>query len=249
MLLKQLARDCLAYESSARPDMPEVLARLQAIEKDILASSDIDAYHVGSIRQSKDIRPGAAPRIPSFQSHFSEFSLSQAESLPKSAQSEHSEFADAMSALSDVQIEDRSFESAVKQTPEEKVQMDEPLEEDKALSTVIVRHKKPASRPSLFKAFEDQAPPNNDSEAARHLRDIKNRSMPPQVCHRFSAYRLIGPQKNRTTTSVESSGYFLAPLWGIGLLTCVLCGDSSNRRLICSLGDAMFVRKGWASGL
>lgn len=64
----QMAIDCLAEEPSKRPTTREILERLRACEAEILARpSEADDVHTGSIKfMSRNKRPSAAPRIPSF---------------------------------------------------------------------------------------------------------------------------------------------------------------------------------------
>lgn len=80
----RLALDCCAAEPSARPTMIQVLERLRAIERDLIAAErkdpTIKAYAVGSLSFASPrrtiiaankpsegtVRPGAPPRMPSF---------------------------------------------------------------------------------------------------------------------------------------------------------------------------------------
>ena len=64
----QLAIDCCTQRPADRPTMPQILARLRAIEVEVLSRpSEADDLHVGSVKFfTGQKRPGAAPRMPSF---------------------------------------------------------------------------------------------------------------------------------------------------------------------------------------
>jgi len=63
----QLTIDCCALRPADRPTTPQILARLRAIEVEVLSRpSEADDLHVGSVKFFTQKRPGAPPRMPSF---------------------------------------------------------------------------------------------------------------------------------------------------------------------------------------
>ncbi|KAH9834415.1 kinase-like protein [Rhodofomes roseus] len=65
----QLALDCLAQDTSLRPNTRTILDKLREIETEVLSRpSEADDMHLGTVKfmTGGQRRPGAAPRIPSF---------------------------------------------------------------------------------------------------------------------------------------------------------------------------------------
>jgi len=94
----QLAIDCCAQRPADRPTMPQVLARLRAIELEVLSRpSEADDLHVGSVKFfTGQKRPGAPPRIPSFSAMKHKGEKKGSDSTPEGSDDE---LMDALTSL------------------------------------------------------------------------------------------------------------------------------------------------------
>ena len=101
----QLAIDCSTQRPADRPTMPQILARLRAIEVEVLSRpSETDDLHVGSVKFfTGQKRPGAPPRIPSFSALKDKDESKTNDSTPEGSDDE--ELIEAVMGLQSVTLE------------------------------------------------------------------------------------------------------------------------------------------------
>jgi len=100
----QFAIDCCALRPADRPTTPQILARLRAIEVDVLSRpSGADDLHLGSVKFFTQKRPGAAPRMPSFSTIRDKDEKEANDSTPE--ESDDEELIDAVNGLQSVTLE------------------------------------------------------------------------------------------------------------------------------------------------
>jgi LIM domain kinase 1 len=107
----QLAVDCSAQRPTDRPTMPQILARLRAIEVEVLSQpSEADDLHVGSVKFfTGQKRPGAPPRIPSFSAIKDKEEKKNSDSTPEGSDDE--ELMEAVRSLKGVKLEGEDDDS------------------------------------------------------------------------------------------------------------------------------------------
>ena len=107
----QLAIDCCAQRPTDRPTMPQVLARLRAIEVEVLSRpSEADDLHVGSVKFfTGQKRPGAPPRIPSFSALKNKDEGKTDDSTPEGSDDE--ELIEAVMGLQSIKLEGEDDDS------------------------------------------------------------------------------------------------------------------------------------------
>lgn len=107
----QLAIDCCSQRPTDRPTMPHVLARLRAIEVEVLSQpSEADDLHVGSIKFfTGQKRPGAPPRIPSFSAMKDKDKKKTEDSTPEG--SDDDELIEAVMGLQSIKLEGEDDDS------------------------------------------------------------------------------------------------------------------------------------------
>ena len=107
----QLAIDCCALHPADRPTTPQILARLRAIEVEVLSRpSEVDDLHVGSVKFFTQKRPGAPPRMPSFSAIRDKDEKKTNDSQPEGSDDE--ELTDAVNSLKSVTLEGEDDEDS-----------------------------------------------------------------------------------------------------------------------------------------
>jgi LIM domain kinase 1 len=106
----QLAIDCCALRPADRPTTPQILARLRAIEVEVLSRpSEADDLHVGSVKFFTQKRSGAPHRMPSFSAIRDKEEKKTNDSPPEDSDDE--ELIDAVNSLQSVTLEGEDNDS------------------------------------------------------------------------------------------------------------------------------------------